>query len=1164
MPSQQHPPYQGLYAWGSSTTYYNLGNLENNTYNSPVMVINETPVSWRSISTGGIANANGAFTAAVDEKYRLWMWGNNDSYQFPGGGTPIDGISYPGLALGPAEQLTASELANYSWKSISVNDGYTQHIPLTGASSMSTSFTLAAVAATYILAIRSDGRLFSWGANPYYTLGQGAVRFKNKPTEVSGGGSWNLAVAGTYSALGIKSDGRLYRWGSITDNPDKFNETIASVPTLVTTNTSTTYNARYVSTGIGTSSPVFASSLSYTHGGIYPGIGHAYVTGPYLNLARTEYTRTIFHTGRYKIGSAYWGYYTTSQQANYQAVGGSNSTIVSLERLHPDASNIPDDNTSPTFAGPFMSRAGGAGYYFACLGRLYGQGYEGTSNLYTLGQQVSIAISPVMIANWPSAISAIGVSAFGSSGGYLVLGKDGYVYAGGPASQILEGSFKNTNSFHVIGTSTDVAGLSYAVTGTYSMGSIVMATAPWGATAGRSAVGIVKGNSGNRVMIQLDDNSLYAIGAGYYNVPETGTDGALSSTYATSSILPGSAYNPWKVQSFVQMAGAGGQVILPTGSFGGHFFQNSSTSPVLSGPNWFYLSNYKVYGGGGGNSAGTRGGDNYYIETYNGYSVPANGARLNYDFSATGNMYQQTGSYTMVSCGASYATAINTDFRLREWGTFVLPSGTSANAPQSAYTDAALSPNLVVSVSAGADHGIALVAPSSTAANIIRLLGSKVDATSTVAMTDTTGVVAGQRIYGDGVPDQTFVKSVTANSQIAVTNNVAGTDPTVNLTFVPGVNSMYHWGNVYGNGTLVSPTLLSAGSWIFVDAGYKTSAGISASTTLPAGSGRLFMWGQNTNYQLGNGNNTAKLSIGTALGTSTWRKISIAKISPTNVLGILNNYTLRSWGYHGQTSLATGIAPTVVNLGFDITSGSSSIYGGSVTGLIVGMAVTGTGIQAGTVINSIDAVNFIVLLSLSATSTISGAGLIFTGGVTSATVHVSTPTAIGGEYWKDVKATGYGGYGIQTSVQGAQKGTLWSWGGNAYSELGSGVYGDQSARVYELPNLAIGKEGAQIGLEVYNQATKSYYLVNGSSAISTADTSGIVSGQSVTGTGIASGTTVVDVEDSTSITLSNNAEYSGLVSGVSFWSVTGTSRSNWTLVGGGVTTRTATSEIIYS
>jgi hypothetical protein len=639
----------------------------------------------------------------------------------------------------------------------------------------------------------------------------------------------------------------------------------------------------------------------------------------------------------------------------------------------------------------------------------------------------------------------------------------------------------------------------------------------------------------------------------------------MNSTYATSSLLPGSAYNPWKVQSFVQMASAGGQVILPTGSFGGHFIQAAVTSPVLSGPNWFYLSNYKVYGGGGGDaSATTRGGDNSIIEIFDGYGIPIYGSSLNYDFSTTGNMYQQTGSYIMVSCGASYATAINTDFRLREWGTFVLPSGTSANVPQSAYTDAALSPNLVVSVSAGADHAIALVAPSSTAANIIRLSGSKVDATSTVAMTDTTGVAAGQRIYGDGVPDQTFVKSVTANTQIAVTNNVAGTDPTVNLTFVPGVNSMYHWGNVYGNGTLVSPTLLSSGSWIFVDAGYKTSAGISASTTLPAGTGRLYMWGQNSNYQLGNGNNTAKLSVGTALGTSTWRKISIAKISPTNVLGILNNYTLRSWGYHGQTSLATGIAPTVVNLGFDITSGSSSIYGGSVTGLVVGMAVTGTGIQSGTVINSIDAVNFIVLLSLSATSTISGAGLIFTGGVTSATMHVSTPTAIGGEYWKDVKATGYGGYGIQTSAQGAQKGTLWSWGGNAYSELGSGVYGDQSARVYELPNLAIGKEGAQIGLEVYNQATKSYYLVNGSSAISTADTSGIVSGQSVTGTGIPSGTTVVGVVASTSVTLSNNAEYSGLVSGLSFWSVTGTSRSNWTLVGGGVTARTAASEIIYS
>ena len=139
-------------------------------------------------------------------------------------------------------------------------------------------------------------------------------------------------------------------------------------------------------------------------------------------------------------------------------------------------------------------------------------------------------------------------------------------------------------------------------------------------------------------------------------------------------------------------------------------------------------------------------------------------------------------------------------------------------------------------------------------------------------------------------------------------------------------------------------------------------------------------------------------------------------------------------------------------------------------------------------------------------------------------------------------------------------GTLWSWGSNSYSELGNGTA--TGARVYELPDLATGKEGAQVGAHVYNQVTKSYYLTNGSDAISTADTSGVAVGATVIGNGIPANTVVTDVQSGTSITLSNNATYTGLASGLSFFQILGTSRSNWMLVGGGGTARTATTSTI--
>jgi hypothetical protein len=1140
MPFQQHAPYQGLYAWGSAGTYYNLGALDNLTYNSPVLTINENVTSWRSLSTGGTLTANGAFSGGIDSLYRLWMWGNNDQYQLQTGDTsPVTGVTYSYLSS--PQMLTSAELTNYSWKSLSVSEGYGASA---ATSTIMASAPYAARTGTYILAIRSDNRLFSWGYSPYYCLGQGSTTFYNrKPTEVSGGGYWSKVYAGVYGAAGIRTDGRLYRWGFATGNGSGSGDAQYNIPTLLTTGSNTTFHARYVSTGVGTSSPVFASSLSYTHVGIKSADasygGSVYVTGPYLNLARNDYTRTVFHAGSHAGYS--FGYYSTNQTS------GLFTTLA--ERVQSDTYNIPDsDPNNPTFAGPAINIK--QNYYFTCMGKLYGQGLAADNArspvIYFFGNITGTKNYPSEITNFPSStVSAVGVTTVLSSP--MVLGKDGYLYTS--SSLAYDGYGKSMYSWYVIGTATDTAGLSYAVQGASTVSSIVMATAPWGATSGRSAVDIVHGSTGNRLLVKLDDNSLYGFAAGTGGSGTTALDGDSNASYAVGTL--GTLTNPFKPGSFTQMMGAGGTLTLPTGSFGGKFYQNNNVQSVLGGANYYYLANYEFWGGGSQNEVS---------QTYR--SIPTGGAALNYDFTATGNMNRVSGSWIMVSCGATGVAAITTDFRLRQWGNIpYLSSMDVANYPY-AWPDSIVSPNIVTAVSMGASHAAMLYAPGSSAANIIRLTGAKANATSTITMTDTTGISVGNRVLGDGIPEQTFVKSVAANTSINVTNNVLGTDPTVNLTFVPGVTGIYHWGDVYGNGTFSYGNI--TGSWIFVDAGFKTTAAISASTTLPAGTGRLFMWGQNNNYQLGTGNNTAKLSVGTALGTSTWRKVSIAKISPTNVLGILSNYNLRSWGYHGQTYYATGIAPTYVNLAFDMASGSTSLYGSSVAGLAVGMEVSGTGIQAGTVINSIDSVNFIVLLSLPATSTISGATLLFTGGVTSATIYVSTPTALGGEYWKDVKATGYGGYGIQTVGQGDLYGSLWSWGGNSSSELGSGIYGDQSSRVYSLPDLANGKEGSQIGVDVYNQATKNYYLNSGSNAISTADTSGIAVGATVIGTGIPGNTSVVSVVDSTSITLSNNATYTGLASGLSFFSLYGTARSNWMMIGGGTTTRTAVSDTINS
>lgn len=74
---------------------------------------------------------------------------------------------------------------------------------------------LTAVASHYhSLAIRSDGALFSWGLNQFGALGNGTATVSNTlvPTRV-GTATWSYVDAGAYGTMAIRSDGKLFGWG---------------------------------------------------------------------------------------------------------------------------------------------------------------------------------------------------------------------------------------------------------------------------------------------------------------------------------------------------------------------------------------------------------------------------------------------------------------------------------------------------------------------------------------------------------------------------------------------------------------------------------------------------------------------------------------------------------------------------------------------------------------------------------------------------------------------------------------------------------------------------------------------------------------------------------------------------------------------------------------
>lgn len=66
----------------------------------------------------------------------------------------------------------------------------------------------------YMVAVKTDGTLWSWGYNAQGQLGDGTVSNKSSPVQTSAGGStWYQAAGSDQSTAAIKTDGTLWTWG---------------------------------------------------------------------------------------------------------------------------------------------------------------------------------------------------------------------------------------------------------------------------------------------------------------------------------------------------------------------------------------------------------------------------------------------------------------------------------------------------------------------------------------------------------------------------------------------------------------------------------------------------------------------------------------------------------------------------------------------------------------------------------------------------------------------------------------------------------------------------------------------------------------------------------------------------------------------------------------
>ena len=225
-----------LYSWGRN----NYGQLGNGTTNdSPVPV---------AVNTDGIlaGKAIKAITSGSNSYYVLtsdgavYSWGYNDNGELGDGSTTQRNVPVAVVATGVLSGKTVTTIAAgnnhllaltsdgkvYSWgynyygqlgNNGTANSSAPVTIPATN-SLASRTVTAIAVGPYHSLALTSDARVYGWGQNISGQLGDGSVTQRNAPVAVIAAGALSgktvtAITTNQYHSLALSSDGRVYGWG---------------------------------------------------------------------------------------------------------------------------------------------------------------------------------------------------------------------------------------------------------------------------------------------------------------------------------------------------------------------------------------------------------------------------------------------------------------------------------------------------------------------------------------------------------------------------------------------------------------------------------------------------------------------------------------------------------------------------------------------------------------------------------------------------------------------------------------------------------------------------------------------------------------------------------------------------------------------------------------
>lgn len=208
-----------LWSWGLNN-YGQLGHSNYANRSSPVQVGALT--TWASLATPMSSNS----ALAIKTDGTLWAWGNNASGQLGLNDTNTRSIPVQVGALTTWSKVTCSQRSTTAVKTDGTlwswgNNGNGQLGLDSAAYSYSSPKQVGAltnwltVAGGYnsVMAIKTDGTLWAWGANAQGTLGDGTTYTRSSPVQIGALTTWLLLSLGNYGGLARKTDGTLWTWG---------------------------------------------------------------------------------------------------------------------------------------------------------------------------------------------------------------------------------------------------------------------------------------------------------------------------------------------------------------------------------------------------------------------------------------------------------------------------------------------------------------------------------------------------------------------------------------------------------------------------------------------------------------------------------------------------------------------------------------------------------------------------------------------------------------------------------------------------------------------------------------------------------------------------------------------------------------------------------------